>query len=469
VFIVIDALRTRNLGCYGYTKPTSPNIDNLARTGVLFERHYSAINTTDPSLTTIFSGKYPVSHGIINHGSQRKEELATFYASRTVLLPEVLSAQGYRTMAIDWLGRWHTRGYDYYSGILLPENTGKTRPQRIRNGNAKTPVGRWIASARASLPSLKKRAWPKPLSRSEVFADAASICRHAADLTSGTDPRPFLLFMHFWDTHWSYACPQEFSQRLYDPSALPSRGPIPDSQLVSDMQALGLSVAGAVARYDGAIAYVDHCLGQLLHTLATRGVLDKTLVVITADHGESLGEHGIFFEHHGLYDQTIHVPLIVKHPRLPSGLAVQTTTRHVDILPTLLDFLGLESPADVDGHSFLPAVYGHGQAEPSFVFAEERHFQDKAMLATSRYKYVRALAADGQAACRRCHTVHGGAEELYDLEQDPGEEHNIALERADVAADFKGLLSEYVTSLTGKREANLAKAALGRLKAEGRM
>ena len=106
IIIVVDALRARNLSCYGYSMKTSPNIDELAKEGVLFEDAYCCINTTDPSLTTIFSGKHPSSHGILSHGVQiTTEEVREFNKTGTILLPEILKSQGYTTIAIDWLGR----------------------------------------------------------------------------------------------------------------------------------------------------------------------------------------------------------------------------------------------------------------------------------------------------------------------------------------------------------------------------
>lgn len=117
IFIVSDALRADHLGCYGYHKNTSPNIDKLAREGVLFEKCYPISTNTDPSFTSIFSGKYPASHGIIHHGFKvTPEEEESFYRSDTKMLAEILKSNGYTTIGIDWLGRWHKTGFDYYWG-----------------------------------------------------------------------------------------------------------------------------------------------------------------------------------------------------------------------------------------------------------------------------------------------------------------------------------------------------------------
>ena len=115
VLIGIDALRADHLGCYAYDKETSPNIDNLAKKGITFENAFSCINTTDPSFTTILSGKYPISHGIRNHSEKvTNSMLQNFYKQKIRFLSEILRDNGYKTIGIDWLGRWHKKGFEYY-------------------------------------------------------------------------------------------------------------------------------------------------------------------------------------------------------------------------------------------------------------------------------------------------------------------------------------------------------------------
>ena len=117
LFILSDALRARNLQCYGYARNVSPNIDTLAKSGVLLSQAFSCATVTDPSLTTIFSGRYQRAHGIMKHGINRKEDIEKFNEGGTRLLPEILKSRNYTTLAVDWLGRWHKRGYDCYTGL----------------------------------------------------------------------------------------------------------------------------------------------------------------------------------------------------------------------------------------------------------------------------------------------------------------------------------------------------------------
>ena len=122
--IVSDTLRKDHIGCYGNEKIITPFLDQFARECILFENAYSCATTTYPSLTSIFSGKYPLSHGIIKHNrSLSSTDIDALNNSGTIFLPEILKHQGYTTLAVDWLGRWLKRGYDYYSGILSPFTT----------------------------------------------------------------------------------------------------------------------------------------------------------------------------------------------------------------------------------------------------------------------------------------------------------------------------------------------------------
>jgi arylsulfatase A-like enzyme len=188
---------------------------------------------------------------------------------------------------------------------------------------------------------------------------------------------------------------------------------------------------------------VDEQLGRLRDWMEHRGILDDTVVVLTSDHGESLTEHEIYFDHHGLYEVNTQVPLILRYPGgLPSGRGVGGFVQHVDLVPTLLELCGVEEDsARYDGRSLLPAVES-GRSERPFAYSEESYVQPKRAIRTDRYRYI--TATDGEGYCRYCHTVHRGAEELYDLVEDPDEEHNLATEQPDLAGKLAGRLQDFV-------------------------
>lgn len=426
--IVIDALRARNLGCYGYSKSTSSTIDSIASQGVLFSRAYSCNVVTDSSLTTILSGRYPMTHGIIRHGDRiRKEEILKLEESDIRLISEILKLRGYTTLAVDWLGRWHRRGFDYYSGMLR-----KTKPIRF-------PVKRIEARLDGffrGYASLKK---------SNITDDAGLVTCAAETLVRSCLQKKFFLLIHYWDTHRPYAPPTSYYKKVGEGTNGFLKG-IANPMLLGGRFMREWTIQENIARYDAGIAYVDDHIGKLIETLEDCGIMDETLIILTSDHGESLTEHQICFQHHGLYDVTIHVPLILRYPDyLPTGKKVTALVQHFDIVPTILDILDIEYE-NLDGKSLMPLMYGETDQLHPAVYAEEAYYQRKRAIRTHDYKYIRALSKKG-ALCTACLRVHGGIEELYDLTKDPEERTNIADEAPNVASSLKAELLQWTNSL----------------------
>ena len=437
LFILVDALRARNLGCYGYQKKTSPNIDRLSNQGVLFERAFSCTNMTDPSLTTIFSGKYPISHGIVYHkiGLGDKE---TQRLSKVIFLSEILKTKGYRTLAVDWLGRWHRRGYDYYSGI---ETSKKIRRFSLRY------ISSLVRFMRLSKFMPDRSNKPRPL-----YPQADTVSRKAIKLIEENCDRKFFLFLHFWDPHFPYFPPTSHVRRFWkgsknDPNNTSIKNVldmIKDEKLKSFFawNTKGITNIDYLrAQYDAEIAFVDYEVGKILRALEKYGISDNTLVILTADHGESLTEHGIFFNHHGLFDVSVHVPLILRYGHLPKNRRVHSMVQHVDILPTVIELIESE-PIPCDGKSMIPLVENDEQVLHSAVFCEEARFQRKRAIRTDKYKFIRSLSKEG-ALCSYCGQIHGGVEELYDLERDPEENHNILELRKEKADELKNRLLQW--------------------------
>jgi arylsulfatase A-like enzyme len=417
LFIIIDSLRAKNLGCYGYSKPISPNIDKLAKEGLLFKNAFSCSNATDSSLTTIFSGMYPLSHGILGHGGRwldkqvGKEDTRQLDQIGISLLPEILKVKGYTTLAVDWLGRWHSRGYDYYSGMLHKAN----------------PISFPSKKIDAYLHSFSRRY--AYLKKSTIIDDAHLVTEHAKLLIESNLNKKFFLFIHYWDAHGPYASPLSF----YEKVVTKNRG----GEILAFFSRMLKKRRGKrrfgekIIRYLASIAYIDHAIGTLIETLENFGIFDQTLIILTSDHGESLTEHGIYFDHHGLYDVTIHVPLIMKYQGFPKNKIIDGFVQHFDLVPTVLDLIGLKA-RQLDGKSILPLINGEVDHLHSAVFAEEALRQRKRTVRTRDYKYIQALSKKG-AICQKCKCIHGGMEELYDLNDDPEETKNIVYEKPLVA------------------------------------
>jgi len=452
IFIIIDAVRARNVGAYGYDKPTTPNIDKIAQQGVLFRNAYSCTNATDSSLTSIFSGIYPLGHGILHHGGGLgDEEVKAFTQSGIKLLPEILRSEGYSTIALDWLGRWHRRGYDYYSGITEVKLAGPINHIVRTLSSHKSPQ-----SLKAGMKHLRRRILSK------TYA-AKFTTERAINLIEKNRDNPFFLFIHYWDVHQGYSYPKHYSRlfRHLDYSQIPrSTEKVRNLYSLSDkgLGSLGVrllsgskTVVEQIAEYDGAIRYVDDELERLMEALKKHGIADQTLLIITSDHGESLSEHQIYFDHHGLYEVSIHVPLIMRYPEvLPGGKIIEGFVQHVDLVPTILDLLEIKHPQeDFDGESLMPLIRT-GKELRSSIYAEEAYAQRKIGIRTKKYQYIKAPTEES-AVCRLCNRIHGGVEELYDLESDPEQNHNLVEDSAETAKELKNLLSQWIAYLEQKK------------------
>lgn len=466
LFIVIDALRAKNLGCYGYSRPTSRNIDKVAKEGARFENAFSCINTTEPSLTTIFSGKYPVSHGITGHGERVKQkDIERFLESGVRLLPEVLKSKGYTTLAVDWLGRWHRRGYDYYSGILRPH---KLRPHTFLLYSL---IKRLPTKQQIRLYTLTRRVYS--ISERKIVDNAKIVTDKAISLIKRNISKKFFLFVHYWDVHAPYSCPSSYFERFieYDHGNDQSIDEILSHfhpkyrTFISSHLPIGcVDINEVLARYDGAIAFVDHEIGRIIKALEDLEISDRTFIVLTSDHGESLTEHGIYFDHHGLYDVSIRVPLIFSYSEFPRNKKVDGLVQHVDIFPTILDVLNAKVKSlELDGKSVIPLIMNEKRQLRSEVYAEEYWLERKRAVRTKDYKFIQA-DSEKDAICSGCGLIHGDVEELYDVNNDAEETQNILKEKPDEARRLKKRISRWVNLLRYKRKRVLVERGTERRK-----
>ena len=400
--IIVDTLRADHLGCYGYSRATSPHIDGLAGQGVLCEQAFATAIPTHPAFATIYTGQYSITHGVVAHGGRREVPRSSPW------LPELMNKNGYTTCGLDNLAEsrlGYGRGYEFYI-----DPTGK----RVLNINANNRM----INARA-IPWLEQ---------------------HAGE--------QFFLLVHYWDPHTPYLPPRAYRTLFYggkdpyDPSNHSldgmERHPLGKTWRETWFNKLGGYVTDAeyiTALYDGEIRYCDDGVGKLLKTLDRLGVADETLVVLTSDHGELMCRHGVFFDHHGLYDGNVHVPLVFRHPDLePRRIA--HLVAHVDLAPTLLDFCGIEIPEAMEGRGLAPLLRGESDAAPrDFVVSEECTWQMKWALRTKTHKLICARAEDFYGTPTR---------ELYDLRKDPDELSNIIEETPETAEALEAQLEAWI-------------------------
>jgi len=428
IIIVIDALRARNLECYGYNKPTSPNLNNLAENGVLFENAFSTTNATDPSLISMFTGKYPMSSGIRNHG-ERMTETEKRMAMNLVTLPKILNRYGYVTLGVNWLGRWHKSGYHFY---------GIDYPWHYR-----------LIKLISSFYHLK-------------LLEIKYTTETAINLLRKYYNKKFFLYIHFWGTHTPYSAPESYVNLFYRYHKgaeidinIENIFKIPFNSkwrtyLYNWLKELP-NIAYVLSQYDAAIAFIDSQIGKIYQTLCDLGILDDTNIIVTADHGESLIEHGIYFDHHGLYDESIHVPLIFSGPLFPKKKRVSSLVQHVDIVPTLLDLLKIPfKKSFFDGFSLLPILEDNISEIRHFIISEETYTENKIAIRTKKWKYIFSPSKKS-AICKYCNIIHGGIEELYNLDYDPEERYNLIEVYPLKAKELKEILSAWLEKMKEKR------------------
>jgi arylsulfatase A-like enzyme len=405
ILISLDTTRADRLSCYGYSRVTSPHIDAVAAAGALFTDFYSPHIPTFPGHTTMMTGRDVYAHLVT--GQSATPEPST----QIPMLAEILSAHGYYTAAADNLGRWFTRGFQKYETYS------------------------WDTSS--------MKVWRKA---EQVNAAALKVVNEAAQ-----QDKPFFLFLHYWDPHTPYLPPAPFSRMFYegderDPN---NRSMEPVWQFenfrwyFNEWMPSVTDIEFPKAQYDAEIAYMDACLAHLFVRLKELRLEEDTLLILTADHGEELDEHGCWFDHHGLYEPNIRIPLILRLPgRIPAGVRVPGLTRMQDIAPTILDYAGLLDPGQkFDGTSLRPLI--EIPANGSYIargtcdalYLTENTWMKKRAVRTHAWKLIVSLEPD----------IHNfPMVELYHLTTDPQEKINVASERPEVVSDLRALMEEHL-------------------------
>ncbi|MFN3651723.1 MAG: sulfatase [Armatimonadota bacterium] len=381
LLIGIDSLWADHMSCYGYHRLTTPHIDRFAGEGVLFERNYSPHIPTTSAYASMLTGTDCFSNQVValRHEGGLTERVRT--------LPEILREAGYTSTCVGFSGNPSSRGFDEY---LTYPGWGSWAERPSRKAESLNEV---------TLPELDR-------------------------LAAGE--QPFFLFLRHMDPHSPYLPPEPFEHLFYsgdpcDPSKS-SIKPVLEFKPMRDYFATwmppGITDAEyVIAQYDGAVAYMDACIQRIFQRLEELGIADDTLVVLNGDHGETLMDHECYFDHHGLYDCTLHVPLILRHPKLPRGVRVPGYTLHQDLVPTILELLELEAPDRFDGRSLLPLVSGERASNWSDFYLTECTWMRKHGWRAPEWKLIQALEPD----------FHFKPEvELYNLVRDPGENRNLA-------------------------------------------
>ena len=404
--IVVDTLRADHLSSYGYQRATSPSIDQLAQEGVLFENAFSTSPWTEPSHASLLTGRY--TH---EHGADAYKPLDDYYPT----LGEALQARGYRTGAFSANYETFNRSLGFGRGFQRFEDYFRS----YANMAVHTVYGRTIEFyiLHAAL-GLKYR----------VDRKLASDVNEATLRWIDREPqRPFFAFLNYYDVHSPYIPPEQYRSQF-------SQSEEPGGLINTDWDMAHIYVPmtpeqlqGEVDAYDGAISYVDQQIDRLLSEIRGRGLAETTLVVITSDHGESFGEHGLLEHNNSLYREVIHVPLIFWWPgHVPAAKDVERPVSNVALPATLLDLLGEEGQTLFPGPS-LAQLWEEPDLERDWpdLLAEAAQIPwvpDQHLTAHGAIKSV--ITPQWQ------YIVHNEfGEELYDWQVDPEESVDLAKEQ----------------------------------------
>ncbi|MBX0294015.1 sulfatase family protein [Haloarcula nitratireducens] len=447
IVVVIDALRSSDVGCLGRKDDTTPNIDRLAEESLVFEHAFSMSNYTDVCMSNILSGKMPREHGVTHHGTAHtKANLRRIEERSPTFLPELLQENGYETIGVDWMGRWHEWGYDTYGLDNDDGNDEQSAPEAVVNR---------IKDIVIELPEPLLAPIMKQYYRWMGYNDFRVNCEELTDIALDRiqdADNPFFTLLHYWDVHPPYLPPDEYKQFSYEGEDEPlskyfgsdAKGPLA-AEYQPYARGERTTIADSKEAYDGAISWVDEQFGRLLAHLREQEILDETMVVVTADHGHNFGEHGIFSDNCGLYDTSIHVPLIVHDPRREHQ-RIKGIVQHADIVPTICEFADIEVPDDLRGN-ILPATR-------QYAFAETIG-QRMQMVRTDRWKLI---VPNDITYLQEQYWYNGdGSVELYDLETDPTESEDISDDHPEIVERLRGTLEEELET-----QEQIAKAGAGR-------
>lgn len=454
ILIVLDTVRADHLSVYGYGRPTTPNLARFASQATLFQRAVAAGEWTLPSHASIFTGLYAIRHGAHYQPNFRSSALSR--DSETIA--EMLSRRGFATAAVTSNCGVVSKQFHFDQGF-----------EHFDQSFNRHAVG-WYSTSPNSLRGTLSRI--RGLLPSRLMADSrpASVINSAAsgvlDLLQ-EKKRPFLLFLNYMDTHDPYVSSSGFENLYGRKGSLYSANEyqhLRTSSASGQQRIAPEEVEGLTARYDAALTSLDAELGNLFDGLRRRGRFDNSLIIVTADHGEALGERG-HLGHGGLsvYDNQVHVPLIIKFPNARDGVVIQDPVSHVDIVPTILETLGYGLPGSLDGVSLASAAPG----APRAVFSEMYPEVWSTHPGAKRYRFIHQSV---QTGARKLISSADGRRELFDPASDPREERNLAGTEPVAVAELESRLREWRQKSVSKplsAPAQLSTTDLEKLKSLG--
>jgi len=419
VFILlIDTLRPDHLGCYGYDRNTSPEIDRLAGEGVVFRNVYAPSSWTLPSTASMFTSLYPQEHGAI--------DTTTGMSSKVVTMAERLHGAGYATAGFSanysfiTAERGFARGFDHFE-LFVKEGSD------------------------VSVPELNRTIELLDMFRKVTAADADELNLAALDWLDDREDtsRPVFIYLHYMDPHSPYEPPPPYDTVLDPDYPGTVDGSIEMFKAVqrSELKLTDRDRQHIIALYDGEIAFADSQVGTFVDGLDERRLLEDALVIVTSDHGEELFDHGKTGHGPTLYEEVIRVPLIMWQKEFEQpGATVDPYASLVDLVPTVLDVCGIKNRGKMRGRPLLPLGEAVGLDTAWAEVDEDRLF----------YSHKRALVWNNWKMI-----TSADSRELYDLYADPHETTDLAGTRKKLAESLSLKIDDLSKKLERRKAATI--------------
>ena len=422
--ITNDQHRWDCVGCAGNPVIRTPRTDRLAAEGARFSAAYVHAPQCVPSRVSLHTGRYPHVHRVPTNSYQLPDSEQT--------LAKVLNANGYRTACV---GEMPFAPRDYTGGF-----------QQVLASNPQ--YDQFLASHGLHYPQSEGPFQAKPVPWTDDLDETAFFARHACDFLKANRGQPFFLDVNFRRPHHPFNPPAPFD-KMYQDAAFPPSWTRPgemankppqqrqaiESSVGFDLRTLTPAALHLVkSYYYGMISENDKYIGVILDELKNQGLEDNTIVVFNADHGEMLGDHGLLFKGSYMYDGVTRVPLILRAPgKIKAGTVIDALVEEVDVMPTLLDLLGIQPPTGVQGKTLVPLTRNPQAKHKDAVFAE---FPTIRMARTRDWKLV--------------HYTKAKYGELYHLAEDPHELANLYDDPhyAPARADMIGILFDWLANST---------------------
>ncbi len=417
LLIVLDTVRADHLSVYGYSRETTPNLERLARSGVAFSQARSAAPWTLPSHATLFTGRWPRELGVAA-GKTLNTKAPT--------LAEALTARGYATGGFvgntyfcnSWygLGRGFAHYEDYYE-----ENALVSPDEALRC----TALGRWLIQLAGSSYNVRPGV-------SSNMKDGQRVNRDFLKWRDAHPDRPFFAFLNYIEAHDPYQVPEGFNRHFgLKPESSADLDLIRGWHSCDKTDLAPRQLALVRDAYDDCLSSLDEQLGRLFEELRQRNLLEKTLVIVTADHGEQLGERGLYGHGQSLYQQEVHVPLILAGPGIPAtGQLIPEPVSTRDVAATVVDRLGMGQTSPFPGRSlgrFWDNTTRTATADDALIYSETAIRHRNASKARPGVPPALGGPVDAMV-CRGLVYIHGpfGREQVYNLAADGTETHNLA-------------------------------------------